>query len=156
MGMAMKAAATKRGRWFQAVVLALCVAAAAGAAAAGERLVYRLELPGARVLYSESPAVGAGRVERPAVDPHSADAQEALPAQRTLAAQREALLRASQVRSERPKRIDAEISRASEGLQRQIHGRRRTRRSKGRSATVPPHAGILAADDLTRERALLQ
>ncbi len=49
-GMAMKAAATERGRWFRAVVLALCGAAAMGAVAAGERIVYRLELPGGRVL----------------------------------------------------------------------------------------------------------
>lgn len=80
----MKAAATERGRgrWFRTVVLALCGAAAAGVVAAGERIVYRLELPGGRVLDSDSPTLRAGRVERLAVDPHPADAQQALAAQR--------------------------------------------------------------------------
>lgn len=117
MDTAVVAAATERGPRLRAAVLALCAAVAAATAIAGERTVYRSELPGGRVLYSDAPAEGAGRVQSLKVEPHPADAQQARAAQRALAARREGLLREGQVRAERLSQIDAHAQRASEELQ---------------------------------------
>lgn len=164
------AATTERTRWLRAAMLALCGAVGAGTAIAGERTVYRSEMPGGRVLYSDAPAAGAGRVQRMMVEPHPADPQQALAAQRVLASWREALQREGRLRSERLAQIDAEARGVREELQRAAAGRaaaqdvqagdRQGRRltptywqRQQRAADAEARAQ-LRLDELTRERAI--
>lgn len=139
---------------------------------AGERTVYRSELPGGRVLYADAPAAGAGRVQRLTVEPHPVDPLQALAARRALAAQRDALLREGRIRSERLAQIDSDVSKTREELQRAAaaraaaqdvqegdrQGRRLTStywQRQQRAADAEARAqGRL--DELIRERAVLQ
>ncbi len=103
-------------RWWLPALLALCGLGASSIAAAGERAVFRSQMPDGRVVYADEPAAGAVRSARLLVEPHPGDPAQALAAQRALEGTRARLLQQGQARSLKLAELDRGIAVAQREL----------------------------------------
>lgn len=102
--------------WWLLALLALCGLGASSIAAAGERAVFRSQMPDGRVVYADEPAAGAVRSARLLVEPHPGDPAQALAAQRALERTRARLLQQGQARSLKLAELDRGIAVAQREL----------------------------------------
>lgn len=93
-------------RRFANLILLIAVWAAAFAAAADERTLYKSVLRNGRIVYGDEPAANARSTEQIKVERHAADPQEAEAAQRALGLTRAQLLRDAAARAARLKQLD--------------------------------------------------
>lgn len=99
------------------VMWALCAAAGSLPAAAGERTVFRSEMPDGKVVYADAPLAGASRSVRLVLEPHPADPAQAQAAQRALQEARDRFRQEAQLRALRLGQLDARIALAARGLE---------------------------------------
>lgn len=96
-------------RWFAVPALAAC-AMASSPLLAGERAVFRSEMPDGRVVYADAPIEGAIRSTLLSVEPHPGDAAQALAAQQALEVQRARLEKDSRTRQLLLEQLNQRIS----------------------------------------------
>lgn len=103
-------------RWWLLALLALCGLGASSIAAAGERAVFRSQMPDGRVVYADEPVAGAVRSARLLVEPHPGDPAQALAAQHALEATRARLQQQGQARALKLAELDRGIAVAQREL----------------------------------------
>ena len=106
---------TIRERWAIATLI-LSAVGAPPLAAAGERAVFRSELPDGGTIYSDAPVEGAARSARVLVEPHAPDTAQARAAQRELEGIRQRLQQDTQARSLRLEQFDRSVTLAAQEL----------------------------------------
>lgn len=92
------------------------LAVAAAGAWAGERIVYRSQMPDGRVLYGDAPVSGAKQSTRLRIERHAANPQREEAAQRALALTRAQILRDADARAARLRQLDNLASDAYEAV----------------------------------------
>ncbi|MEW6294583.1 MAG: hypothetical protein AB1544_14960 [Pseudomonadota bacterium] len=103
-------------RWGLLALLALGTLGVPPLAAAGERAVFRSQMPDGRVVYADEPAAGAVRSARLLVEPHPGDPAQALAAQHALEATRARLQQQGQARALKLAELDRGIAFAQREL----------------------------------------
>lgn len=96
--------------------LLILLSVGAAGAGAGERIVYRSQMPDGRVLYGDAPVAGAKQSTRLLIERHAANPQQEEAAQRALALTRAQILRDADARAARLRQLDNLASDAYEGV----------------------------------------